>query len=98
MMEGLMTGEHRIPPEEPRQENLEKNKVSRRDFMGFATWAIGGLIGVGMVVPSIIYVIGPALQKIKTQEWIRLGSISKIEPGIPTLFKFKLKRQSGWIK
>lgn len=72
-------------------------ELSRRNFMGFATWAIGGLIGAGMLVPSIIYVIGPALRKEEPQEWVRLGSVSKVELGTPTLFKFKIKRQAGWI-
>lgn len=75
-------------------DNLE---LSRRTFMGFATWAIGGLIGAAMVIPGIIYVVGPALKKNETQEWIRLGPVSKVEPGTPTLFKIKLKKQSGWI-
>lgn len=71
--------------------------VTRRNFMSIATWTIGGLIGVGMVIPGIIYIIGPALRKGETQEWIRLGPVSKVEPGTPTLFKFKIQRQSGWI-
>ena len=75
----------------------EEKQFGRRDFMGFATWAIGGLLGSGLVIPAIIYVAGPALKKQQTQGWIRLGQVSKIELGTPTLFKAKIKRQSGWI-
>lgn len=75
----------------------EEEKLSRRNFLGFATWAIGGLIGAGMVVPAIIYIIGPALKKQLAQQWIQLGPVSKIELGTPTLYKFKVQRQSGWI-
>jgi len=75
----------------------EEKQFGRRDFMGFATWAIGGLLGSGLVIPAIIYVAGPALKEQQTQEWIRLGQVSKIELGTPTLFKAKIKRQSGWI-
>jgi len=78
-------------------QNSQINSTSRRSFLGFATWAIGGLIGAGMVVPSIIYLIGPALRREKAQDWISLGLVSKVEPGTPTLFKFKIMRQSGWI-
>jgi hypothetical protein len=42
-------------------------------------WAIGGLISAGMGVPAIAYIIGPALQNNKTQNWIHLGSMSKVE-------------------
>jgi Rieske Fe-S protein len=49
-----------------------------------------------MAIPAIAYIIGPSLSKTK-ENWIRLGSIDKVEPGTPTLFKAKIKRQSGWI-
>ena len=75
----------------------EEKQFGRRDFMGFATWAIGGLLGSGLVIPAIIYVAGPALKEQQIQGWIRLGQVSKIELGTPTLFKAKIKRQSGWI-
>jgi menaquinol-cytochrome c reductase iron-sulfur subunit len=75
----------------------ENEDFSRRNFLGLATWAIGGLISLGMGIPAIAYIIGPALKRIDSQEWIRLGSASKVELGIPTLFKAKIERQTGWI-
>jgi menaquinol-cytochrome c reductase iron-sulfur subunit len=75
----------------------EEKKISRRTFLGFATWAIGGVISVGVGIPAISYVVGPSLQKTDTQEWIRIGSSSKVEIGIPTLFKVKIQKQVGWI-
>jgi menaquinol-cytochrome c reductase iron-sulfur subunit len=92
-----MSQESQIPPEAIEQKIAKGNELTRRSFMGFATWAIGGLIGAVMGIPSIIYVIGPALRKAASQEWIRLGSVSKVEQGVPTLFKARLKKQSGWI-
>jgi menaquinol-cytochrome c reductase iron-sulfur subunit len=74
-----------------------KNLISRRDFMKFATWAIGGLISAGMSIPAIAYIIGPAVQSRNAQNLMRLGSTTKIELGTPTLFKVKLKHQTGWI-
>ena len=72
----------------------EARQVSRR---GFVVWAIGGLISLGMGIPAIAYIIGPALQRAATQNWIRLGSTAKVELGTPTLFKAKIQRQTGWI-
>jgi len=71
--------------------------LSRRDFLSFGTWAIGGLITVGMAIPGVAYIVGPALQKREAEEWVRLGSASKVEIGTPTLFKAKIERQTGWI-
>jgi len=75
----------------------EKDEMSRRDFMKVATLSIGGLIGLGWGIPAIAYVVGPALKSDQAQAWIRLGSMSKVELGAPTLFKVKVKRQTGWI-
>ncbi len=75
----------------------EKDDLSRRDFMKVATWSIGGLIGLGMGLPAIAYVVGPALKSNQAQGWIRLGSTAKVELGVPTLFKTKVKQQTGWI-
>ncbi len=75
----------------------EKTQLSRRRFMGIAVWAVGGLISAALAVPAIAYIVGPALQANKTREWIRLSSTSKVELGVPTLFKAKIQRQTGWI-
>lgn len=71
--------------------------ISRRDFMAVGTVAIGGLISLGMAIPAVAYIIGPALQRRGEQDWILLGSASKVEIGTPTLFKVTVERQTGWI-
>ena len=75
----------------------EEKQMSRRDFTGLAVWAIGGLITAGLGIPAIAYIIGPALQRSGAQTQIGLGAASKVELGIPTLFKAKLQRKTGWI-
>jgi menaquinol-cytochrome c reductase iron-sulfur subunit len=75
----------------------DRQLFNRRDFMSIATWAIGILIGAGLGLPAIAYIIGPALRKEDALAWIRLGSISKVELGTPTLFKAKIERQTGWV-
>lgn len=75
----------------------EEKQTSRRTFLSLATWAIGGLMGMGMGIPAIAYVVGPALERAGVEEWIRLGSASKVELNTPTLFKVKIERQTGWI-
>src|SRR4030067_209123 len=79
-------------------EKMEKEEqITRHSFISLAIWAIGGLISLGMGIPAIAYIIGPALNRTQAQEWIRLGPISKIELNIPTLFKFTIQRKTGWI-
>ena len=74
----------------------EKQQVSRRDFLGIITAAIGGIIAAIVAVPAIAYIIGPALKR-EEADWISLGAVSKVEVGTPTLFKTTLRRQTGWV-
>jgi Rieske Fe-S protein len=71
--------------------------VSRRNFLSAAITAIGGLITAGLGIPAIMYIVAPAAQGEATGTWIRLGAASKVELGVPTLFKAKITRQTGWI-
>lgn len=75
----------------------DEKKITRRKFMSLVTGAITALIGLGLGIPAIAYIIGPALKKEESQDWIRLGSTSKVELSLPTLFKTKIQRQTGWI-
>ena len=74
-----------------------EKQLSRREFSSLAIWTIGGLITAGLGIPALVYIIGPALQRTETQDWIPVGAASKVELGIPTLFKVKIERKTGWI-
>lgn len=74
-----------------------EERLNRRDFLGIATWSIGGVMGFLLGIPAVAYVLGPALQRQKAQDWIRLGSAKKVELGTPALFKVKVERKTGWI-
>lgn len=75
----------------------EDNQVSRKNFMEIAIWSIGGVIALGMTIPAIAYLVGPAIRKAQEQVWLRLGSVLKVEIGVPTLFKVKVQQRTGWI-
>lgn len=74
----------------------QEGKMGRRDFMKVVIAAISGVIGAAIGLPAIAYVVGPALEK-GTDEWIRLGSVNKVEVNIPALFKTVIEKQTGWI-
>lgn len=73
------------------------DRLNRREFMKTATGAIAGLITAALAIPAVAYIVGPALKDSDAEEWIPLGSTSKVEIGTPTLFKAKVERQTGWI-
>jgi len=75
----------------------QKQEVNRKDFLGIATFAIGGVITFALGIPAVAYILGPALKKTSEQDWIALGSVSKVEIGVPTLFKATIEQTAGWI-
>jgi menaquinol-cytochrome c reductase iron-sulfur subunit len=75
----------------------QENKIGRQGFMKAIIAAVGGIITAGMGIPAVAYILGPVLNKAEQQDWIRIGSTSKVELGTPTLFKARIERQAGWI-
>jgi menaquinol-cytochrome c reductase iron-sulfur subunit len=75
----------------------EEKNVGRRNFLSIAISAIGALISAALGIPAVAYIVGPALKRDEEQNWISLGSISKVELNKPTLFKSRIQRQTGWI-
>jgi Rieske Fe-S protein len=75
----------------------QREELSRRDFMRIGTWTIAGVIGLGLAIPGLVYIIAPILQRKETQDWVRVGSAAKVELGTPTLFKVNVERQTGWV-
>lgn len=81
---------------EEKEPSEGKEDINRRQFLEIATWSIGGVLALGVGLPAISYIVGPSLENKDAQEWIRIGSATKVEIGVPTLFKVKIKRQVGW--
>jgi len=71
--------------------------VDRRKFLSRATLGIGAAIGLGWAVPGVAYVLGPAKKKSGNAEWIPLGAAAKVEIGLPSLFKARIVKTSGWV-
>ncbi len=74
-----------------------QGKVTRRDFFKVAIASVGALIGSGIGIPAIAYIVGPAVKGDQSKSWVQLGSTKKVELGTPTLFKAKIVIQNGWI-
>ena len=77
-------------------EKPSSNHISRRDFIKLVTAGVGVVIVVGVSIPTIGYLISPALRKQDAQAWIPLGLLEKIPVGIPTFLSFTRKEVNGW--
>jgi menaquinol-cytochrome c reductase iron-sulfur subunit len=70
--------------------------ISRRGFVGGVVGLVGTIISAVVGLPVIGYVVSPALKKGGEEEWITLGPVSALEPGVPTPFTFSQMKEVGW--
>ena len=72
--------------------------ISRRDFVKLVTTALGAIMGAGIGLPAIGYLVAPALRKQETDVWIPLGPLTDYEADVPKLFTFTRSKVNGWEK
>ena len=70
--------------------------INRREFIKGATAVIGGLITAVIGLPTIAYLIDPALQESAKEAWIPVGKLADIPLGKPTPFSFTRVQVNGW--
>ncbi len=75
---------------------MTKQNISRRDFIKATTAFISGLIGIGIGLPTLAYMLSPSLRKIEDESIIDLGPLEKYPIGMPTLFEFTRTKVNGW--
>ena len=70
--------------------------VSRRNFIKGVSVMVGGLITAVIGIPSIAYMIDPALRESSSEEWIPVGNVDDMPVGVPTPFTFTRVQVNGW--
>ncbi len=70
--------------------------MSRREFIKGMTLVVGGMIGLTIGIPSIMYLLSPSLRKLEDESMVDLGPLDGYPIGIPTLFEFTLTKVNGW--
>ena len=76
---------------------MSDQAIKRRTLLKSIIAAIGTAIAAAVGIPAIAYIVSPALNK-QTEKWIPVGSVRKVEVGVPTLFKAKIVHKQGWEK
>ena len=75
---------------------MSHKQISRRDFIkGTSAW-IGGLIGAVLSIPSIGFLLSPALKAEDDTDTIELGPLENYPIGIPIRFETTRTRVNGW--
>ncbi|MFO0698296.1 MAG: ubiquinol-cytochrome c reductase iron-sulfur subunit [Nitrospira sp.] len=70
--------------------------ATRRTFCEWVTGAAAGLIGIGLAVPLIGYVISPALKR-RTQAWVDVAAVDTLPAGEPTQLDYVMTVHDGYL-
>lgn len=84
--------------EQPERETAERcgQTGSRRTFFKRVTGAAVALIGMGLAVPLIGYLVSPAFKR-REQAWVEVGSAVDLRVGEPTQLDYLQAVQDGWL-
>jgi len=68
---------------------------ARRQFFEWATRAIAAVIGLGLAVPMVGYIISPAFKR-RVQQWMEIGNIDELTVGEPKQLQHVMTVKDGW--
>jgi menaquinol-cytochrome c reductase iron-sulfur subunit len=70
---------------------------TRRKFFQWVTRAVAGLIGLGLAVPLLGYVISPALKR-RAQSWVDVAAVDELSIGEPEQLEYVATVQDGYLE
>jgi menaquinol-cytochrome c reductase iron-sulfur subunit len=70
-------------------------ETTRRNFYVSAIFGVWGIITAALGTPALLYLLFPPKAK-KEDEWIDLGDVSRLQPGVPVEMVFRRNRKDGW--
>ena len=70
---------------------------TRRRFFLWVTRAAAGVIGLGLAVPLIGYVISPAFKR-RVQSWVDVAGVDELSAGEPKQFDYVVAVQDGYLE
>ncbi len=75
---------------------MPDSDISRRGFITAVAGIVGGIIGVAIGVPAIVYLLDPAFKSSAKEAWISIGKLADMKIGKPYPFSFTLVEVNGW--
>jgi menaquinol-cytochrome c reductase iron-sulfur subunit len=84
-------------PPQPLVPGLSSPVGTRRTFFKWVTTVAAGLIGIGLAVPLIGYVVSPALKR-RERTWVEVGRADDLPVGKPKALDYVQTIQDGWLE
>jgi len=81
-----------------REPRADAAGMLRRDLLGLATVALGGLIAAILAVPGMAYLLSPLRRKGSAGALHTLTRLGQLEVGVPRLFAIVQERKDAWVK
>jgi len=72
--------------------------AGRRRFLAGIIGVVAGAVGAAVALPAIGYIVSPGLKKQANQQWLTLGPVSGLTPGVPSGFPYSITVQDGWVE
>jgi len=75
---------------------MPDSEISRRGFFTAIAGIVGGIIGVAIGVPAVVYLLDPVFKSSVKEAWIPIGKLADIQVGKPYQFSFTRVEVNGW--
>lgn len=72
--------------------------MPRRDFLGLATTALGGLVTLILAVPGVAYLLSPLRRNKREEAFHALTRLEQLEVGVPRAFAIVEEHRDSWVK
>ena len=73
-------------------------EIGRRRFLAGIIGVVAGSVAALVGLPAIGYVVSPAVKKTSGEEWITLGPLASLTPGVPSGFPYSRSITDGWVQ
>jgi menaquinol-cytochrome c reductase iron-sulfur subunit len=74
----------------------EEKSVSRRNFLKYSIYGVGGLIFAALAAPLARYFFAPALSAPPQAQWIAVARTGDIPVGTPTRVEYEERQNDSW--
>jgi len=74
---------------------MDREKTTRRGFYEFLIQGLGGIIGVGLAIPGVAYLLGTPKQR-KKSDWVQAADVAQLPLQVPQEVVYHRTRVDGW--